>query len=100
MKNFILIMICMSPFALDAQTTVVKKYPNGMSDTVWHIRNLDTFLIERYRPNGTLEVRAWRNDSSYSYDNHKNIIEKNYYFKNKQEKIWFCHWADSADSAD
>jgi WG containing repeat len=89
MKNFILIMVYMSAFAVNAQTTIVKKYPNDMLDTVWHLRNLDTFLIENYRPNGHLRLQVWRNDSAYSYDNQKNIIEKKYYFKDRQEIISF-----------
>jgi hypothetical protein len=90
MKNSILIMVCMSASILDAQTTVVKKYPNGMLDIVWHIRNLDTFLVEKYRQNGALKEQNWRTDSTYSYDNHKNIINKSYYFKKRLDKIGFC----------
>jgi hypothetical protein len=42
--KYLVLLACMSAFALQAQTTFVKKYHNGMPDTIWHINGRDTFL--------------------------------------------------------
>ncbi|MEN9609188.1 MAG: hypothetical protein RLZZ628_2 [Bacteroidota bacterium] len=74
----------MSALALQAQTTSIKKYHNGMPDTIWHIKGLDTFLIETFQLNGHLSRRAWREDSTYYYDNQGNIHKKIVFLKKKQ----------------
>ncbi len=52
-----------------------------MPDTIWHIKGVDTFLIEIFPLNGRLRTRHWREDSIYSFDNQGNIEYKNFLFK-------------------
>ena len=79
--KYLVLLACMSAFALQAQTTFVKKYHNGMPDTIWHINGLDTFLIESFKLNGHLGSRTWREDSVYHYDNQGNTQNKKIYHK-------------------
>ncbi len=72
----------MSAFTLQAQTTSIKKYRNGMPDTIWHIKGQDTFLTESFQLNGRLRAQHWRKDSTYLFDRHGNISDKFFLFKN------------------
>jgi hypothetical protein len=66
------------PVHLHAQTIQksVKSYPDGSPDTIWHVKNRDTFLIEAFRRNGRLEKQFWHQDSMYTFDDLGQIQSK------------------------
>jgi WG containing repeat len=85
MKLFILISVLCCSVTSIAQTVSSEFYRSKTLKTRYHIRQKDTFLIERFRLNGTLETQTWHNDSIYYFDNQGFIDEKHFVHKERPE---------------
>ncbi len=71
---------------VEAQFIAEIKQDNGQLKIRYHIRQNDTFCIEKFYENGSLQSKSWHNDSAYSIQPNQ-IFKKEYGIEKKIE--WF-----------
>jgi WG containing repeat len=67
MKTLFYLLLLLTAQTLRSQSVVETKYANGLVKTRYHIQQKDTFLTEYFHPNGKIDKRTWRSDSSHIY---------------------------------
>jgi hypothetical protein len=89
MKKYFFLLFLLIAQTLVSQSIIEEKHNNGLVKTRYHIQQKDTILIEYFGLNGNITTRHWRDDSTYSYANERELIaEKRYKNKARTKSSW------------